>query len=580
MKLHPYQIQPLNEIVNPKIRKIVLCSAAQMLKTSLMTASMCYLMANDSANMAYASSTAKETNQYVAAKLAPTIERSGLQALVTNKNDKSKANNQNQWQLANSDFVYFMNLNAASTLRSKTIKYAFLDECSNVDVDGSEGNPLSLAIARTAQFSDGKVILSSTPKMKDDLIMQEYNLSNQCKYFINCPHCDHEHEIVFENIKFQWKQIEGGRRAIPDADSARLECPECNHEITESERVRAVSNGRWIATNPEVTDVAGYNISRLNSPLTTIKRVVQEYAEAHYNFSLMTFYNNILGRPFEDEVNKELDLVLLENLRDPELDINSIPGTAQGLICSIDQQETRLECLTWAFDEHNVWLVNWRAFYSEDCTKIEAKAYVELDNYIHRTAFKTVCGRPLKVLGTFIDSSNGTATNTIYKWCIGKPLVYPIKGSSSPNDPLFRKSTKAGHGLILFNVNAAKTEVRKLLNGALSEHAEEMPVKIHFAHDLPDDWFMQMTSEMLKRKNGNLYWVLKPGYKRNEAIDLTGYCYAGMMYCLSTLTNTPFAELRKFNAKQKIINKVEEPTQNKPVKKPQRRHNWFGQGRL
>lgn len=579
MKLHPYQVQPLNEIVNQKVRKIVLCSAAQMLKTSLMTASMCYLMANDSANMAYASSTAKETNQYVAAKLAPTIERSGLQELVTNKNDKTKANNQNQWQLTSGDFLYYMNLNAASTLRSKTIKYAFLDECSNVDVDGSEGNPLSLAIARTAQFQDGKVMLSSTPKLNNDLIMQEYNLSNQCKYFIDCPHCRHEHQILFENIKFEWKQIDGGRRAIPDADTARLECPECHHEITESERVRAVSGGRWIATNPEVTDVAGYSISRLYSPITSIKRVVQEFAEAHYNFSLMTFYNNILGLPYEDEANKELDLVLLENLRNTELDIHNIPDEALALIISVDQQIDRLETLTWAFNEHNIWLVNWRAFYSPDCTKIEAKAYQELDNYIHKSAFRTLSGKPLRVLGTFIDSSNGTATNTIYRWCTGKPLVHPIKGSTSPNDPLFKKSTKTGQGLILFNVNAAKTEIRKLLNGAVSDFAEEMPVRIHFAHDLPDDWFMQMTSEMLKRKGENLYWVLRPGQKRNEALDLSGYCYAGMMYCLSTLTKTPFAELRKFNAK-KSINKEEEPIEQKPVQKPQRRHNWFGQGRL
>lgn len=586
MRLHPYQKEVLDQIINPKIRKIVMCSAAQMLKTSLMTAAMCYFIVNDSSNIAYASSTGKETQQYASAKFHPTIERSGIKLYLTDKNDKSKSNNQNQTQLTNGDFIYWMNLNAPSTLRSKSIRRVFLDECSNVDIDSDEGNPIALASARTAQFQDGLVVLSSTPKLNNDLIVQEYKQSDQRRYFIKCPHCQYEHEILFKNIKFEWKQIDGGRRALPVPETARLHCPECQKEITESQRIRAVSNGRWKATNPEVTDVVGYSISRLYSPLTSIQKVVQEYSEAYFNFSLMTFYNNILGEPYEDEANKEIDLVLLENLRNPEFNIYNIPNSALGIICTCDQQQDRLEVLTAAFDEKNIWLVDWRALYAPDCTKIEAKAWTELSTYITKSQFKTQDGRLIPLLATFVDSSNGSATNTVYRFCSSRgDRVHPIKGSSSPNDPLFVKSTKGGQKLILFNVNLAKTEVRKLINGALSED-ENLPMNLHFTDQLPDDWFIQLTSETLKRKGENLYWVLKPGQKRNEAIDLTGYVWAGMAFVLSRLGNHPYAQLRKYRANQKEQQQTDkyteesQPRNNKTksasTRQPRRGGNWLG----
>jgi len=578
MKLHPYQVEPLNQTANPKVRRIVLCSAAQMLKTSLMTASICYFMVNDPANAAYASSTAKETQQYAAGKLQPTIDRSGLKKYVTDKNDKSKPNNQNQWMMSSSDLLYFMNLNSPSTLRSKTLKRVYLDECSNVDIDSSEGNPITLAAARTSQFQDGLIMLSSTPKLNDDIIVQEYKMSNQCKYFIKCPHCDHEHEILFENVKFDWKEIEGGRRKIPDENTAKLLCPECSTEITEAQRVRAIDKGRWIATYPEITDVVGYNISRLYSPIDSVKRIVKEFASAYYNYSLMSFYNNLIGVPYADEMNKDLDLVLLENLRDPSFDIKNIPDEVLGIVMSVDQQLDRLECTTLGFSENKIFVLDHRYFFSPDCTKYGAKAYTELNQYVNGT-FLTESGRKLRVLQAFIDAGNGNASATIYRFCSGKKIFTPIKGSSSANGDLFKPSRTGGHELVMLNVNTGKTTLRRLLNGALSEEAEELPLQLKFTEGLPEDYFVQLQSEELKRKGDNLYWVLKKGEKRNESLDCLNYALIAMQYVLSKLGKHPFAELRKYNARleKDKYSEQEQPTKPQVRQPPQRRgNNWFG----
>lgn len=171
LSLFEFQREPLDIITNPKIRKVVLQSSAQLLKTTVMLNAAMYFMANDNSNMAFASSTGKEVKLMKTGKFDNVISRSDiLTEIVTDKNNKNFANNADQTQMIDGTFLYWLNLNAASTLRGKTIKRLFLDEVSNVEADGEEGNPLRLAEQRASTFTDGLVMVASTPKLKDDLI--------------------------------------------------------------------------------------------------------------------------------------------------------------------------------------------------------------------------------------------------------------------------------------------------------------------------------------------------------------------------------------------------------------------------
>ncbi|WP_231254943.1 phage terminase large subunit family protein, partial [Escherichia coli] len=87
------------------------------------------------------------------------------------------------------------------------------------------------------------------------------------KYFVPCPHCNHEHEIVWANVRFTWTVDPKNGKKIAVSKGAKLYCPKCDKPFTEAQRHTAVANGRWIATRPEVTDYAGFHISRLYSPL-------------------------------------------------------------------------------------------------------------------------------------------------------------------------------------------------------------------------------------------------------------------------------------------------------------------------
>lgn len=326
IKLYSFQREMLDVIEDNRYRKIVFKTSAQIAKTTILNSALFYWMSTDSSNIGIAQSSLSELKQWKSGKIDKTIDAVQiLKEIVTDKNDKTKANNQNQIELRDGNFLYFMTLGSAKALRGKTLKRIILDEISAIEQNTDEGNPIRLAEQRATDFGqEAKILISSTPTYSGDAIDVEYQNSDQREYFCTCPHCNHEHTLKWENIKFDWKKV--GRRDLPDSSSARLLCPGCQNEITEAQRVRMVKCGRWIATNPQVTDTAGFYINRLYSPNSTIQAIVKEFELAWYEYNYQSFYNTVLGLHYS-EFQDELDDLQLEALRDESFNLNHIPDS-------------------------------------------------------------------------------------------------------------------------------------------------------------------------------------------------------------------------------------------------------------
>ncbi|MFH5150022.1 terminase gpA endonuclease subunit [Enterobacter cloacae complex sp. 2024EL-00229] len=447
-----FQKEPMDIAQERSTKKIVLQSCSQLLKTTVLQSIAFSLMANDPCNFAFGSSSESEVKKFKDGKFLPAIETSEvLKPLVTDKNDKNAANNSKQTQMVNGTFIYWLNLNTPGNLRGITTRCVLLDEVSNCEIT-DEGNPIKLAEARTSTFgSDSLVVVSSTPLYKDDLINAEYNLSDKRRYFVTHS-CGHEYIFEWEQVAFEFKYLENGR-AIPDSTTTRLICPCCEQEIGEHTRHQMIDNGRWVATNPDgEPGVVGYQISRMYSPLNTITEMVSKFADALYNFNLQTFYNNELGLPYEDEYQKELDILQLESLREDEFNLHKIPESTLGICISVDQQIDRCEATILGFDEKNIYVLGHEFFYGHDVTKIESQAWKDLDQFC-RQEFRTVEGRLVPTLAVFVDSSNGNATDTVKKFTARWAKYHPIKGSSSTTGDLFKESTQAGYKLQILNVH-------------------------------------------------------------------------------------------------------------------------------
>lgn len=571
---------PVDIATDRKIVKIVLQSCTQILKTTVLQSIAFNIIANNPANFAFASSSEKDIKQFKDSKFMPSIESSPeLKALFTDKSDKNKANNSKTTELKNGTFIFWLNLNTPNDLRGKTLKVVLLDEISGVETS-TQGSPVKLAEQRISQFGDdGLVVCSSTPLFPDDFINSEYNLSDQRRWFVTHTCGGEPYTFEWEQVAFEFKQLPNGR-AIPDSETARLICPHCQQEIDEHTRHQMVDKGYWKATNPHAeVGVAGFQISRMYSPLGTIKDMAAKFANAHYNFSLAEFYNNELGLPWQDEYSKEIDILQLESLRESGFSILTIPDDVLGITIGCDQQESRLEATILGFSEDTYYVLGHEIFYGENCTNLESPAWNQFDRFA-RQQFKSITGRNIPTLAVAVDSANGNATDTVRKFCSRWPKYFCIKGASTTNGELFTSSKKAGYELYILNVHEGKNKIRKLLNLMLSDNPENSPEQLRFSDSLVGDYMNQLNSEELKPHGGKLVWKLKKGESRNETLDCLNYSMIAVKIALSKLGKTPYAKLRihKSETKQtESINKAEEP-KNTPTRRRRTGmgSNWFG----
>lgn len=572
MRLFEFQRGMIDAIKGNK-KKIVLMTSAQIGKTTILNGVLFYKSAINPGNAGVLQSTAKETTQWLSGKIKPMIDASEeMQKIVTDKNDRNAVNNTSQIQLRNGGFWYFMSLNSPSHLRGKTLPLLLLDEVDAVDTDTEEGNPIMIAEQRATTFgSDARIFISSTPTGKYGAINTQYEASDRRKFHIDCPHCGRSHELVWENIKFDWIKHDG--KSVPDPETARLECPSCNEAISEAQRARALANGNWIVTNPEA-DTAGFHVSRLYSPMSSIKSVVQDFKNAYQTFSLSTFYNTVLGLPFDD-LNEDVEISKLNELK-TDISIRNIPEDCLFLTAGVDQQQDRLEVTLMGHNERTVYILAHRSFMTMNAEVIDSPAYKELLAYV-KAPFRTALGRKVPLAWVNVDSSNGRATKTIYRFCSQWTNLKAIKGASSVDAPYVpTKITKTGgYELYMIGVNQGKNLVRELLNRSVK--SGNTPVRVEISDDVPDDYCEQLMSEELKRSGNTVRWVIKQGGVRNEGLDCFNYGYCAR---LQVLEKIKFHEWRKLAAKSDIEMPEEQNETNSPViQTPEPRRNIIKRNR-
>ena len=110
-------------------------------------------------------------------------------------------------------------------------------DCRARGSGGGEGDPIALAEARTISFGHrSKVVLASTPTLKGlSRIEREWELSDQQRYHVPCPHCG----------GLQWLQFERLRWKPGKAETAQYLCEHCDAPIAERHKtwMMAEENG-------------------------------------------------------------------------------------------------------------------------------------------------------------------------------------------------------------------------------------------------------------------------------------------------------------------------------------------------
>jgi len=168
--------------------------------------------------------------------------------------------------------ITIVGANSPSGLASRPIRIMLADEVDRFPSSaGSEGDPIQLGRKRTATFWNRKIIMVSTPTNKGaSRIEDAYNLSDKREYYIPCKHCEHMQTLKWANV--QWEDDR--------PETARYMCEECGALWSDSDRMWAVRNGQWYASEP-FNGVAGFYINGLYSPWTPLADGVRAVSYTH-----------------------------------------------------------------------------------------------------------------------------------------------------------------------------------------------------------------------------------------------------------------------------------------------------------
>lgn len=516
----PYLVEIMDSINDSDIRMTFFCKASQIGGTSALINMLCYIIAE---------SPAPTMIVYPSDDLAKDISNDSLKPVFRMVPEIRKIFMENSSKELRLKFktmvLYLRGAGSPSKLASKPIKYLFFDEIDKMGgASKKEASPYNLALERTKTYKpQEKVFACSTPTLKTNYIWDLHENADEVKhYFVVCPHCGEEIELVFKQIIFD--KDEDHRMSVAErAATAVYVCQKCGCEITDGEKPRLLREGRWKVIKKRGVGKAktvGYWISSLYSIFLKWSDIVEEFLKSKDDpDKLQNFVNSWLGEAWEDTKLKTTEDTVLE--RQTTLPEFVIPAWAELLTAGVDVQETSLYYTIRAFGKFTT---------SQNITHGQVLSFSEIEQVMN-SEWDTEDGRKLIVNLALIDS--GYQPDATYDFCIdNSEWAAPCKGASNPMRDRYKISkvdktdSKAyGMQLVIIDGDQYKDSIASRMkrengtgswmvyNGCDSEYAK------------------QVTSEhkiMERSANGTrkMKWVVKHSHADNHYLDCEVYAMA------------------------------------------------------
>lgn len=422
--------------------------------------------------------------------------------------------------------------NSPIGLRSLPAQAIFCDECEAypIDVDG-EGDPISLAKARARTFSRRKLYLCSTPTV-DALsrIKPAYERSDQRKYYVPCPDCNHFQHFIFPNLKWS--------KGKPN--TAAYVCDSCGVLIEEHHKTKMLAKGEWRAENAKgaAARTVGFHLNSLYSPLGWYSwaEIASDWEEAKESKEkLRGFINTVLGETWKDKGEAPNWNRLYE--RRERYPFGKIPPGGLILVAGADVQKDRIEVEIVAYGREKVsWSIDYQVLNGDTMTDAP---WDQLEALLHKTfpmAGKENVAIPIKALG--VDS--GYNTQAVYSWVrkFDPARVFAVKGQDHLTLPVAQpkavdvnfRGKRVRRGLKSWPVGSSmlKAELYGFLRLDKALDGEKDPPGYCHFPQYGEEFFKQMTGEemVLKRVRGYIRREWQKIRERNEAIDCRVYARA------------------------------------------------------
>lgn len=516
----PYLVEIMDSINDPDIRMIFFCKASQIGGTSALVNMLCYIIAE---------SPAPTMIVYPSDDLAKDISNDSLKPVFRMVPEIRKIFMENSSKELRLKFktmvLYLRGAGSPSKLASKPIKYLFFDEIDKMGgASKKEASPYNLALERTKTYKpQEKVFACSTPTIKTNYIWNLHENADEVKhYFVTCPHCGEEIELIFKQIIFD-RDDENIMSVAERAATAVYVCQKCGCEITDGDKPKLLREGKWKVINKHGVGKAksiGYWISSLYSIFLKWSDIIEEFLKSKDDpEKLQNFVNSWLGEAWEDTKLKTTEDTVME--RQTSLSEFVVPAWAELLTAGVDVQETSLYYTIRAFGKFTT---------SQNITHGQVLSFSEIEQ-IMNSEWDTEDGRKMIVNMALIDS--GYQPDATYDFCTSNSeWALPCKGSSNPMRDRYKiskvdKADSKAYGMQLVLVDG--DQFKDSIASRMKRENGTGSWMVYNGCDL--EYAVQVTAEhkvMEKAANGNrkMKWVQKHSHADNHYLDCEVYAMA------------------------------------------------------
>lgn len=523
-KTLPYQIEPINCMTDEVTEQVTWFKSARVGYTKCINVAVGYHIHQNPASILLAQPTDGEAFGYAEDEVEPMIRDNDVISNLIGKTTKKSRNKKEKTakKMYPGGILELVGAHSPKNFRRRTVRVFIGDEIDGWEQQaGQEGDQISLGKKRTNDFWNRKIILGSSPGVKElSKIEPEFYKGDQRYFYLPCPFCGHKHKLEFSNMDMP-----------RDEDDQIIEeevgffCPDCGSKYTEDYKIEMIEKGEWIAQKPfrghasfHIWAAYSYNAN------SSWSAIAKEWFEAQGNIlKLKAFTMLVLGETWESEQGEKIEEDELLQRRE---DYTTIPNEALVLTCSVDTQDNRLEgeVKAWGIDNEN-----WGVFpFRIEGIPSQKEVWEDLDNILNDT-YKRLDGTELRISCTCIDSG-GHFTDEVYKFCKKREIkrVFAIKGANTAGKPIVsRPSTSNKYKAKLFTVGTDTAKELIFARLRLDSFGEGY---MHFNKKYNEEYFKQLTAEKVINtyKNGKHVRIWKKTRARNEALDITVYGLAAL----------------------------------------------------
>lgn len=505
------------------VREVVVMKSSQVGVTEAMVNAIGYTMHHAPSPTMVLMPTLEARDKWKLQKLNPLLQESGVvHDILGGMKSRDAANSKDSIDFPGG-ILFLAGGNSPNSYAQVSARAVLMDDLDRFPGEiGEEGDPVALARGRCKSFPRYKLLLVSTPTIKESsLIEREYRITDQRRYHVHCPACGASQPLKWENLK--WEQVN------KPPQHAWYECGSCGHEIAEHHKPAMLAGGVWIAEHPEVKR-RGYHVSALYAPIglgpSWLDLATQFLHAKGDPGTLKTFVNTNLGETWEDQTTK-LKSNDLERRMELEHDMGQVPPGVVALTAFIDTQDTWLDITLLGWHEGGYRLIDWHQIQGDTARPEPWNEAAEWLNAPRLNAW----GRELRIRAAGVDSRGhrGQQVRAFVQRADLRVRVYACQGSTSrmgraistsasyPDKDRRGKAIKGGYAV--WNIG---TEFCKdYLFGHLVADGE-LPVeqrRFRFPAGLPTDYFDGLLSEVYNPETKRYEPKKGARYKRNEPLD-------------------------------------------------------------